>query len=149
MGFNGEDVMSAGTVKGKVEAVARNGKAFKIVDDDEWYTVSKAAQLGVDSAADLRGAEVEFDFTTNDKGGKTWYNVKGNVNVTAEAPKTTTAAGTSANTKDVSMTRGGALKVAGDVVMRYYGENAPAELEEIAQDIIKLSRLLEAYVYEG
>ena len=47
------------------------------------------------------------------------------------------------------MTRGGALKVAGDVVMRYYADNPPAELEEIAQDIIKLSRLLEAYVYEG
>lgn len=142
--------MSEGTVKGKLEAVARSKKAFKIVDDDEWYTVTKpAVQFGTDDPASLRGAEVEFDYTTNDKGGKTWYNVKGNLKVVAEAPKTTTAAGTSANTKDVSMTRGGALKVAGDVVMRYYAENPPAELEEIAQDIIKLSRLLEAYVYEG
>lgn len=60
---------------GTIEAVARNGKAFKIGED--WFSVYKAAQLG-DAQ---KGDDVEFDYVEKKVGGTVFLNVEGNVNI--------------------------------------------------------------------
>jgi len=129
---------------GVVETRARNNQAIKLEGDEEWYSTFRFKLLD----EMVPGATVSFDYTTNTKGGKEYFNItKGSMEVTAAAPQRATAGGGSANAREVGQTRGGALKVAGDVVMRYYGDSPPAELEEIGRDIIALSRQFEAYVF--
>lgn len=60
---------------GTIEAVSRNGKAFKIGED--WFSVYKAAQLG-DAQ---KGDDVEFDYVEKKVGGTVFLNVEGNVNI--------------------------------------------------------------------
>lgn len=64
---------------GVIEAMARNGKAFKIGDD--WFSVYKASQMNGAQKDD----EVEFEYVEVNKGGATFLNVEGNVEVVGEA----------------------------------------------------------------
>lgn len=61
---------------GVIEAVARNGKAFKIGED--WFSVYKASQMGDAQKDD----EVEFKYVEKKAGGKVFLNVEGEVVVT-------------------------------------------------------------------
>lgn len=69
------------SISGKVEAVARTRKSFKVGDD--WFSVFKGDQLGEAQAGD----EVEFEYTVVNKGGKEFLNVQGDVLVTAEGAR--------------------------------------------------------------
>lgn len=66
-------------VSGTVEAISRNGKTLQL-DDGEWYGAFSAAQIG-----DVQvGDSVKFDMQANDKGDKTFLNIKGNVKLISE-----------------------------------------------------------------
>ena len=60
---------------GVIDAVARNGKSFKIGED--WFSVYKAQELG----GAQKGDEVSFEYVTVSKGGASFNNVKGNVTI--------------------------------------------------------------------
>lgn len=62
---------------GEIEAVARNGKNFKI--GEQWFSVFKAVQMN----GAQKGDEVSFEYQEKDVGGTTFYNVQGNLTVTA------------------------------------------------------------------
>lgn len=75
--------MSNLQASGVVEAVARNGKAFMLDNDpDIWFS----APRGESYSADLKGAEVSFEYKENPKGDTVFYNVQGKLDVVGGAP---------------------------------------------------------------
>lgn len=126
---------------GVIEAVARSGKAFKLESSDDWYSVFKATQLKGE-----KGDSVAFEYKETEKGGQTYRNVQGDVNVTSAAPRQSTPGGGSATTKDVTITRLSLLKTAGDLVAGvgvYEGD-----VEAATSAVIDVAEALEAYVYK-
>lgn len=73
---------------GVIEALARNGKGFKI--GEQWFSVFKAVDLNNAQ----KGDNVTFDYVSTEKGGTTFHNVKGKVEITSVAPKNETPAAT-------------------------------------------------------
>lgn len=70
------------TIEGVIEAVGRGGKGIKIGDD--WYGAFAAKQTN----GAKQGDEVKFEFEVSDKGGQTFRNIKGDVQILSrgEAP---------------------------------------------------------------
>lgn len=139
-------------ISGTVEAVnTRNGKSLKL-DDGEWYGAFKAAQL---KGAEV-GDTVSFDMEANEKGGTTFYNIKGDVTVTGKAPANEPVKGGSSSEgavskgrtyKDRSIERQAILKVTGELLK---GRVTPdTDLQALAEDVIEFSKLLESYVTNG
>lgn len=70
------------TIEGVIEAVGRGGKGIKIGDD--WYGAFAAKQ----TSGAQQGDEVKFKFEVSEKGGQTFRNIKGDVEILSkgEAP---------------------------------------------------------------
>lgn len=154
------------SMTGVIEAVARNGKAFKI--GEEWFSVYKAPQMN----GAQKGDEVEFEFVEANKGGATFLNVEGNVNVVGAEPEARPARPTRASAarpaaraaaptrasrsestapsgdprqrsivRQNSLTQANAL-LATAARLGILGEQEPEELAELA---LTLARTFEAY----
>ena len=70
--------MVAQVVRGVVDKLAKNGKAFTLTTDSEtWYSAFNASQL----QDCLSGDEVSFSYATKESNGRTFYNLKGDLKV--------------------------------------------------------------------
>jgi hypothetical protein len=138
-----------------VEAKARTGKSIKVGDD--WYGAFSASQLdGVE-----KGDTVTFTYTVTEKGDKTYKNIKGNVKKEAGA-STPVSASSSGGGKssgggwvvkefpvpplhpDRSIIRQNSLTHAGKVV-EMFGHDGLDSPDELAQAIVEIARIFEAY----
>ncbi len=137
-------------ISGTVQAVnSRNGKSFQL-DDGEWYGAFKATQL---KGAEV-GDTVSFDMEANEKGGTTFFNIKGDVTVTGKSPpaKEEKSGGSAPTTggrtvRDRSIERQSILKVTAELLK---GRVTPdTDLQSLAEDAIEFSKLLESYVTNG
>lgn len=129
---------------GVVEKITRSRKAFKLVgeDDEVWYSAFKPAQMeGVEE-----GSSVEFEYATKNQGGKTYYNIQGNVKVTGSAPAASGGGGgRSPSQKDTTITRLSLVKTAAEIVSMT-GNAAGGSIEDVADDVIAVAQRLEEYV---
>jgi hypothetical protein len=67
-----------GTITGRVEKFnTKNGRYSVLMDDQNWYGLgyNDPRKSWDDPTLPLDGANVQFDFTSNDSKGKTYYNV--------------------------------------------------------------------------
>jgi len=103
-------IMSTLKGSGKIEAVARSQKAFKLEGSEDWYSVFKPVQMNGAEA----GSTVSFEYEEKPKGGEIHRNVKGNLEITSAAPRTATPNGGFSNTKDVNLNPPSPLQTAGD-----------------------------------
>lgn len=142
-------------IKGVIEALARNGKGIKIGED--WYGAFKAVQLN----GAVEGSEVEFEYLSKDKGGQTFNNIQGNVNVlgkseapkksgTDDAPKSggTPGSGHVGAARDRSIVRQNSLTNANATIHTFYAGDAGGtgkSPEELAEEVIAVAKLYEAY----
>lgn len=150
--------------EGVIEAVARNGKAFKI--DEDWFSVYKVGQLNEAK----KGDEVEFDYIEKKVGGAVFLNVEGAVTILNEgaeeekptargrssgpsskaAPKRETRSVSTSESPDQrqrSIVRQNSLTQANSLLETMsragtLGDGSPEELAELA---IELARVFEKY----
>lgn len=149
--------------EGVIEAVARNGKAFKIGED--WFSVYKVGQLNEAK----KGDEVEFDYIEKKVGGAVFLNVEGDVTILNEgaeeekpaargrssgpsskpAPKRETRATTSESPdqRQRSIVRQNSLTQANSLLetMARAGTLGDGGPEELAELVIELARVFEKY----
>lgn len=64
---------------GTIEAIARNGKNFKI--GEQWFSVFKGVQM----KGAQKGDDVEFEYAEKEVGGTTFYNVQGDLKITGSS----------------------------------------------------------------
>ena len=133
-------IMSTLKGSGKIEAVARSQKAFKLEGSEDWYSVFKPVQMNGAEA----GSTVSFEYEGRPKGGQISRNVKGSLKITSPAPRPATPTGGSPTPKDLAITRLSLLKTAGDLVA---AAGVP-DLSLVADDVIAVAEALEAYVYK-
>lgn len=147
---------------GTVEAVARNGKSFMLVEDpDIWYSAPRGKSYDRDV---LIGAEVSFDYKENAKGDIVFYNVQGELEIEGEAPARPSRSSAPARGKAVggassgggsdprqqSIVRQNSLTQANMLYRTLVGEAGienmtQDEFLEEAKDIITVARIFEAY----
>ena len=138
--------------EGTVSKAARNGRAFEI--DGEWYSIFKTAQL--------KGQEVEvgdyikFEYETVEKGGQTFHNIKGDVEVQKgsrgrSSSRSSGGGETSGEevrrgptSRDVMIVRQNALSHATALVIA----GNMGSLDDAIVDVIATARQLEEYILE-
>lgn len=139
-------------ITGTIDKVnTRNGKSFQL-DNGEWYGAFKAAQLKGAEVGDV----VSFDMERAEKGGTTFFNIKGDVKITGKAPANEPVSGGKSSEgavskgrtyKDRSIERQAILKVVGPLFAARV--TADTDLQSLAEDVIEFSKLLESYVTNG
>jgi hypothetical protein len=146
-------------MSGVVEAVARSGKSLKI--GDVWYSAFAAPSLNGAKAGD----KVSFTYTTTDKAGTTYHNIKGSVRIESggaaevTTPETAGAAPRAAFSPkggrsfpvgpldpERSIIRQNALTQANAAVKTYMGnKDSVKTLGDFVDGIIEIARKFEAY----
>lgn len=151
------------TVEGVVEAVGRGGKGLKI--GDTWYGAYKVEQTNGAAVGD----EVGFECEVAEKGGQTFHNIKGTVEILskgeAPAPRQQSSGGRPAPQQksgggfvpkvypvpethpDIAILRQNAATRAVELLVAQ-GIGPDADLPEIAEQAIALARQFELY-YSG
>lgn len=143
-------------LRGTIEAVARNGKGFKI--EETWYTAYKAVQL----KGAQKGDEVEFEYAEKDVGGTTFYNVQGDVKVVGAS--TSSSAGSSSSggsrtsaassgyaggvgdaARQKSIIRQNSLTQANALVSTYPELIQNDNAEQAALELVEIAKVFEAY----
>lgn len=140
------------TFEGTVSKAARNGRAFEI--DGEWYSIFKTAQLKGQTVE--VGDYIKFEYETVEKGGQTFHNIKGDVDVTSGAKSRGSSRSSSKeepegqevrrgpSDRDVMIVRQNSLSHATALVTA----GNMGSLEDAVEDVIATARLLEAYILE-
>ena len=128
-------------LSGVIETMARNTKALKLEGSDDWYSVFKAVQMNEAKVGDT----VSFEYEEKEKGGQTFRNIQGNVQVTKGAPESRNAGGGSSSNREISIVRQTALKAAATII----GSTMTVEskLEDATEDTIAMAQAFEAYVF--
>lgn len=151
---------------GVVEGMTADGKRFKL-DDGEWYSVFNSSQAkGVST-----GSFIEFMYTSTNKDGRTYNNIKGSVTVgtapasrpvTGTSPSAAPASGGYTDSRgfvlkqfpvpalhpDRSIIRQNSLTQANSMLNTVYGMsdlNALETCAEVAEKLIEIARMFEAY----
>lgn len=146
--------MSYQKAQGTIEAVSRSGKQFKLEGDERWFGAFRVAQL---NRAE-KGSTVSLEFEEVEKGGTTFYNVKGDVKleeggaVSRSAPSAGAAQSVAGDSRQQSIIRQNSLSQANALYRTIVGEAGdaeihqdPDELKAIAQELIDIARIFEAY----
>lgn len=150
---------------GVVEGMTADGKRFKL-DDGEWYSVFNSSQAkGVST-----GSFIEFMYTSTNKDGRTYNNIKGSVTVgtspasrpvTGTSPSAAPASGGYTDSRgfvlkqfpvpalhpDRSIIRQNSLTQANSMFDTFYGVacDGIGSAKEAAEKIIEIARMFEAY----
>lgn len=154
---------------GVIEAVSRTGTTFKIGND--WYSVFSADQM----AGAQKGDEIEFQYSVNNKGGKDFLNVQGDLTIVNEggggqsrpapargsadrpasarssgarqAPAARSGGGATEDTRQRSIVRQNSLTQANALFgsLAKLGVIGETDLETAADEVIALARKFEAY----
>lgn len=143
---------------GTIQTMARNGKAFKL-DDEEWYSVFKPQQLAGAGVGDV----VEFEYEEAHKGSQTFRNVKDNVRIvggsseragsssrSSDTPRSTSSSsgGGSADRRDRQIVRQNALTQANTLFRTVTGDGGlEVAAEQEVETIIEMAKRFEAYVF--
>lgn len=146
-------------VNGIVEAISKYNSIMVDSVPDTWFSCYRKEQLdGVN-----KGDTVAFEYVEKAKGSKTYYNVKGSVNVvdgTGEAethavsrprggfaPAPTNAFPVPALDRSRPIIRQNALSHATNVVMGLYGgrKEASDTPQVMAEEIVRIARYFESY----
>lgn len=146
----------AGKQNGVIDKMARNGKAFTLVDDsDTWYSVFDVSQMGTASV----GADIEFTYTTKDNGGRQFNNIKGNVRVInpgvgTSVPSSPAISGTSKAltfgditlSRDRCIARQNACNVAASLMRGTFElSTMKGSVDEYGHAVVHLAKIIEDY----
>lgn len=129
---------------GVIDAVARNGKSFKIGED--WFSVYKAQELG----GAQKGDEVSFEYVTVSKGGASFNNVKGNVTIKSKGASEEQGQQSSGGARSGSTARrggdgsDGAVGYDGDQFRKRSMKHFPVPKTDVDRPIIRQNSLTQA-----
>jgi hypothetical protein len=125
---------------GVIEARARNGKGLKIGED--WYTAFKAAQVpeGIQ-----KGDTVEFEYEEVNRGGATFFNIKGDVKLVSSGGESKSSASSGGSRSSGNSRSGdGRGSIDGDSYRKRSMKFFPVPHDDVDLPIIRQNSLTQA-----
>lgn len=162
--------------EGEVVAKARNGKgiAFNIDGDDQWFNAKDESQIPEDVA---KGDVVAFEYSVTRKGGRTFSNIEGEVEILEKGDggggrrggggsrggsrsggsngggssgRRSYGGGSGGGDKDRQIVRQNALTQANKLVETFPNlivDGDNGDTEDVAAQLIAIAKLFEGYVF--